>query len=45
MNKQTLTATKCIIPIKIEVGAIGIDDNATFTERNGLCANEVVGCD
>ena len=32
-------------PAKIEVGAIGADDNATFTEEGDLCINEVEGCD
>jgi len=34
-------------PIKIEIGAIGFDDNATFTELGDLCANETgeSGCD
>ena len=32
-------------PVKIEVGAIGVDDNATFTEADGFCVNEVDGCD
>jgi hypothetical protein len=32
-------------PVKIEVGAIGVDDNATFTEVGGFCVNEVGGCD
>jgi hypothetical protein len=32
-------------PAKIEVGAIGMDDNATFTELGGLCLNEVEGCE
>jgi hypothetical protein len=32
-------------PVKIEVGAIGAHDNATFTEVSGLCVNEVGGCD
>lgn len=32
-------------PVKIEVGAIGVTDNATFTEVGGLCVNEVEGCD
>jgi hypothetical protein len=32
-------------PVKIEVGAIGVTDNATFTEVGGFCINEVVGCD
>ena len=26
-------------PVKIEVGAIGVDDNATFTEEDGFCIN------
>jgi hypothetical protein len=32
-------------PVKIEVGAIGVDDNATFTEEDGFCVNEVEGCE
>ena len=32
-------------PVKIEVGAIGADDNATFTEEDGFCVNEVEGCE
>jgi hypothetical protein len=32
-------------PVKIEVGATGMDDNATFTEEDGFCVNEVDGCD
>jgi hypothetical protein len=32
-------------PVKIEVGAIGLDDNATFTEADGFCVNEVAGCE
>jgi hypothetical protein len=32
-------------PVKIEVGGIGEDDNATFTEEDGFCINEDVGCD
>jgi len=33
-------------PVKIEVGAIGFDANATFSEVHGFCANEVGdGCD
>ena len=32
--------------VKIEVGAIGEDDNATFTEDDGFCINEVEeGCE
>jgi hypothetical protein len=32
-------------PVKVEVGAIGVDANATFTEEDGFCVNEVEGCD
>jgi hypothetical protein len=32
-------------PVKIEVGAIGADDNATFTEVGDFCVNEVEGCE
>lgn len=32
-------------PVKIEVGAIGADDNATFTEEDGFCVNEDEGCE
>lgn len=32
-------------PVKIEVGAIGVDNNATFTEEDGFCINEVAGCE
>lgn len=32
-------------PVKIEVGAIGYDDNATFTEEDGFCVNEDEGCE
>ena len=32
-------------PVKIEVGAIGVDDNATFTEEDGFCINEDEGCE
>ncbi len=31
-------------PVKIEVGAIGGEDNATFTEEDGFCVNEDDGC-
>jgi hypothetical protein len=31
--------------VKIEVGAIGFDDNATFTEEDGFCVNEDEGCE
>jgi hypothetical protein len=32
-------------PVKVEVGAIGADDNATFSEEDGFCVNEVNGCE
>ena len=32
------------ILMKGEVGAIGVGDNATFTEFQGVCVNEVLGC-
>jgi hypothetical protein len=32
-------------PVKIEVGAIGGDDNATFTEVGDFCVNENGGCE
>ena len=32
-------------PVKVEIGAIGADDNATFTEVGGFCVNEVEGCE
>jgi hypothetical protein len=32
-------------PVKIEVGAIGVNDNATFTEVVGFCINEDEGCE
>jgi hypothetical protein len=32
-------------PVKIEVGAIGVNDNATFTEVGGFCINEDEGCE
>lgn len=33
-------------PVKVEVGAIGAGDNATFTEEDGFCVNETAeGCD
>ena len=31
-------------PVKIEVGAIGDDANATFSEADGFCVNEDEGC-
>jgi len=32
-------------PAKVEIGAIGYDDNATFTEIGDICLNEVEGCE
>ena len=32
-------------PMKVEVGAIGVDDNATFSEEDGFCVNEDEGCE
>jgi hypothetical protein len=32
-------------PVKIEVGALGADDNATFSEEDGFCVNEDEGCE
>ena len=32
-------------PVKVEVGAIGGKDNATFSEEDGFCVNEDEGCD
>ncbi|MGH9891392.1 MAG: hypothetical protein ACREA0_05310 [bacterium] len=32
-------------PVKIEVGAIGVDDNATFSEEDGFCVNQVDECE
>jgi len=31
-------------PAKIEIGAIGGEDNATFTEIDGFCINVMAGC-
>jgi hypothetical protein len=42
---QHLEALPDDTPVKIEVGAIGADDNATFTEVGGFCVNVVNGCD
>ncbi len=42
---EYLAALPANTPMKYEVGAIGDDDNATFTEEDGFCANEVgAGC-
>ncbi len=32
-------------PVKVEVGAIGTGDNATFSEEDGFCVNEDEGCE
>jgi hypothetical protein len=32
-------------PVKVEIGAIGVYDNATFTEEDGFCVNEDEGCE
>ncbi len=32
-------------PVKIEIGGIGGKDNATFSEEDGFCVNEVEGCE
>lgn len=34
-------------PVKVEVGAVGGEDNATFTEVDGFCVNDTgdLGCD
>jgi hypothetical protein len=32
-------------PAKLEIGAIGEGDNATFTEADGICLNETQGCE
>jgi hypothetical protein len=40
-----LAALPADTPVKIEVGAIGADDNATFSEEGGFCVNEDAGCE
>lgn len=42
---QYLSSLPQDTPVKIEVGAIGLDDNATFAEENGFCVNVVDGCE
>jgi hypothetical protein len=42
---EYLTSLPDDTPVKIEVGAIGADDNATFTEEDGFCVNEDEGCE
>ncbi len=41
---EYLSALPDDTPVKIEVGAIGGDANATFSEADGFCVNEVEGC-
>lgn len=41
---EHLAALPADTPVKVEVGAIGANDNATFTEVGGFCVNEVEGC-
>lgn len=41
---EYLGALPADTPIKIEVGAIGADSNATFTEADGFCVNFYAGC-
>jgi hypothetical protein len=43
--EQHLDALPDDTPVKIEVRAIGVHDNATFTEVVGFCVNEVEGCE
>ena len=42
---EYLNALPADTPVKIEVGAIGLDDNATFTEADGFCVNVDEGCE
>lgn len=42
---QHLAALPADTRVKIEVGAIGAGDNATFTEAGGFCVNVVHGCE
>jgi len=42
---QYLASLPADTPVKIEVGAIGGEDNATFTEEDGFCVNVDEGCD
>ena len=40
-----LAALPADTPAKMEIGAITADDNATFSEEDGFCINEVDGCE
>jgi hypothetical protein len=42
---EYLMALPADTPAKMEVGAIGLDDNATFTEADGFCVNVADGCE
>ncbi len=42
---EYLAALPADTPAKMEIGAIGADDNATFSETDGFCLNEEEGCD
>lgn len=42
---ELLNALPADTPAKIEVGAIGLEDNATFSEEDGFCVNEDEGCE
>jgi hypothetical protein len=45
VSREHLASLPDDTPVKIEVGAMGADDNATFTEVVGFCVNEVEGCE
>jgi hypothetical protein len=45
VSSEYLASLPADTPVKIEVGAIGNDDNATFTEEDGFCVNFDEGCD
>jgi hypothetical protein len=42
---QYLMSLPDYTPVKIELGAIGFDDNATLTEEDGFFVSEVEGCE
>ncbi|MGH0034540.1 MAG: hypothetical protein ACQGVK_05895 [Myxococcota bacterium] len=41
---ELLAALPADTPAKVEVGAIGLEDNATFSEEDEFCINEDAGC-
>lgn len=43
--QEYLGALPTDTPVKMEIGAIGFDDNATFTEADGFCVNVDEGCE